>query len=101
MPQVPQAWRTHGQHVVLTPKALGADRGGRPGCQGAGMSPYRSKRVCCLLRIEGLDSKTWGRFRFLPVATAAAAAIPTGPGNQTTEGESANAAQGQVPHGQP
>lgn len=56
---------------------------------GARRSPYRSKRVCCLLRIDGLDSKTCGRFRFLPVATAAAAAIPTGPGNQTTEGESA------------
>lgn len=35
--------------------------------------------------MDGLDSKTCGRFRFLPVATAAAAAIPTGPGNETTE----------------
>lgn len=38
-----------------------------------------SRRVCCLLRIEGLDSKMWGLFLFLPVATAAAAAMPTGP----------------------
>lgn len=37
------------------------------------------RRVCCLLRMEGLDSKMWGLFLFLPVATAAAAAIPTGP----------------------
>lgn len=29
--------------------------------------------------MEGLDSKTWGLFLFLPVATAAAAAMPTGP----------------------
>lgn len=63
------------------------------GCQSAGGSPYRSKRVCCLLRIDGLDSKTCGRFRFLPVATAAAAAIPTGPGNQITKGESVHTAQ--------
>lgn len=43
--------------------------------------------------MEGLDSNTCGRFRFFPVATAAAAAIPTGPANQTTEGQSAPAAQ--------
>lgn len=29
--------------------------------------------------MEGLDSKMWGLFLFLPVATAAAAAMPTGP----------------------
>lgn len=41
-----------------------------------------------------MDSKTCGRFRFLPVATAAAAAIPTGPEkNQPTQGESTHTAQ--------
>jgi len=93
MPQKFPSWATSGQHVVSPHLALGTDRGGSPGCQRAGGRPYRSKRVCCLLRIDGLDSKTCGRFRFLPVATAAAAAIPTGPGNQTTKGESAHTAQ--------
>lgn len=45
-----------------------------------------SRRVCCLLRMEGLDSKMWGRFLFLPVATAAAAAIPTGPETKRARG---------------
>lgn len=45
-----------------------------------------SRRVCCLLRMEGLDSKMWGRFLFLPVATAAAAAIPTGPETKRVRG---------------
>ncbi len=40
---------------------------------------HLSNRVCCLLRIEGFDSKICGRLRFFPVATAAAAAMPTGP----------------------
>lgn len=79
-------WATPGQHVVSPRLVL---QSGDAVVSGARRSPYRSKRVCCLLRIDGLDSKTCGRFRFLPVATAAAAAIPTGPGKQTTAGESA------------
>lgn len=93
MPKKFPSWAASGQHMVSPCTALETDRGCRLKCQSAGRSPYRSKRVCCLLRIDGLDSKTCGRFRFLPVATAAAAAIPTGPGNQTTKGESAHATQ--------
>lgn len=40
---------------------------------------HLSRRVCCLLRIDGFDSKMCGLLRFFPVATAAAAAMPTGP----------------------
>jgi len=40
---------------------------------------YLSKRVCCLFLTEGFVSNTWGRFLFLAVAMAAAAATPMGP----------------------
>ncbi len=40
---------------------------------------YLNKRVCCRFRMDGLVSNECGRFRFFPVAIAAAAATPIGP----------------------
>lgn len=42
-------------------------------------STYRRSLVCCRFLIDGLVSKECGRFRFFPVAMAAAAATPIGP----------------------
>lgn len=40
---------------------------------------YLRRRVCCRFRIEGFVSKACGRLCFLPLAIAAAAAIPMVP----------------------
>lgn len=50
------------------------------------LQTYLSNLVCCRFRRAGLVSKWCGCFLFLVDNTAAAAATPTGPGNERNGG---------------